>query len=318
MIEQNEKVLHLRTGLLNNYPTDDATVEGVPLINYGEIAINYVYNDESICIKNSNNKLTVFRPWNYISNEINIEFPISIVNKINKGEKYNTSTGEIEFVDDIHYFRTNKFTVLESFVANFYWNTVSSGEITVHSWNNNGVYLGSLTVSFNDIEKYEWSLKPYTDGLRDAVLAFDFRTTNITNSSEVIIEIVYDFATIKEVENKIETTTNTLNTSISTKSDKFKVQNITSSFSGSYTFQPNIYYVIDQKSDITTYTFSLATPSDNSIVNEYFIQFTTPSAGCALVVPSSIKWLNGETPIMQGGKTYQISIINNLAVVGVF
>ena len=50
-------------------------------------------------------------------------------------------------------------------------------------------------------------------------------------------------------------------------------------------------------------------------VNEYMIQFTCPSnAGTTLVLPSSVKWMNGDTLEPEPNWTYQVSIVNNLAV----
>lgn len=58
--------------------------------------------------------------------------------------------------------------------------------------------------------------------------------------------------------------------------------------------------------------------AESGVLNEYMFQFTASSSGCTLTLPSGIKWLNGETPVIEGGKTYQVSIVNNLAVCGVF
>ena len=50
-------------------------------------------------------------------------------------------------------------------------------------------------------------------------------------------------------------------------------------------------------------------------VNEYMIQFTCPSnAGTTLVLPSSVKWMNGDELEPEAGWTYQVSIVNDLAV----
>lgn len=68
----------------------------------------------------------------------------------------------------------------------------------------------------------------------------------------------------------------------------------------------------------TSITITLATPSDTSIVNNYMFEFTASSSGCTLSVPSTIKWINGTAPSIEAGKTYQISIINNLATVAKF
>ena len=50
-------------------------------------------------------------------------------------------------------------------------------------------------------------------------------------------------------------------------------------------------------------------------VNEYMIQFTCPSnTGTTLVLPSSVKWMNGEEFEPEAGWTYQVSIVDDLAV----
>lgn len=68
----------------------------------------------------------------------------------------------------------------------------------------------------------------------------------------------------------------------------------------------------------TSITITLASPSNTSILNNYMFEFTASSSGCTLSVPSTIKWINGTIPTIEAGKTYQISIINNLATVAKF
>lgn len=58
----------------------------------------------------------------------------------------------------------------------------------------------------------------------------------------------------------------------------------------------------------------LAEPADKSVVNEYMIQFTSGEVATTLIIPSEIKWMSA--PKIQANKVYQISIVNNLAVVG--
>ena len=67
---QDKHVLHLRSNQFNNYPTLDKTISGTPIMDYGEIAINYAADNEFISIKNSNNTLTLFRAWPYIEQVI--------------------------------------------------------------------------------------------------------------------------------------------------------------------------------------------------------------------------------------------------------
>ena len=59
---------------------------------------------------------------------------------------------------------------------------------------------------------------------------------------------------------------------------------------------------------------TLAEPADKSVVNEYMIQFTSGEVATTLILPSEIKWMS--IPKIQANKVYQISIVNNLAVVG--
>ena len=69
-MSQDKHVLHLRSNQSNNYPTSDKTISGTPIMDYGEIAINYAADNEFISIKNSNNTLTLFRAWPYIEQVI--------------------------------------------------------------------------------------------------------------------------------------------------------------------------------------------------------------------------------------------------------
>lgn len=77
--------------------------------------------------------------------------------------------------------------------------------------------------------------------------------------------------------------------------------------------EPN---VLNVWGEVASLTITLATPSDTSIVNEYMIQFTSGSTATTLVLPDTITWMS--EPTINPNATYQISIINNLAVIGGF
>lgn len=51
---------------------------------------------------------------------------------------------------------------------------------------------------------------------------------------------------------------------------------------------------------------------DNNAVNEYMLQFTVRGENFTLTLPSGVKWV--EEPEWENGYTYQVSIVNNLAV----
>lgn len=78
---------------------------------------------------------------------------------------------------------------------------------------------------------------------------------------------------------------------------------------------PNIYYRVTGTPSTLTLKFNTKLTTN---MEEYFIEFTTSSDGCSLIVPSSVKWMNGEVPALEANSTYQISIVNNLAICAVF
>ena len=92
---------------------------------------------------------------------------------------------------------------------------------------------------------------------------------------------------------------------------------LTTSTSSSMILSPNIYYR-NTSTSLSTLTITLGSVSNSNIINEYFIEFTTRSAGTTVSLPSTIKWANGETPTFEASTTYQISIVNNLGVVTKF
>lgn len=75
---------------------------------------------------------------------------------------------------------------------------------------------------------------------------------------------------------------------------------------------PNIYY--RNPNAVTSLTISLKAELNQSILNEYFIEFTTAATGATIALPNTIKWINGQTPTFENNATYQISIVNNLGV----
>lgn len=81
-------------------------------------------------------------------------------------------------------------------------------------------------------------------------------------------------------------------------------------------FSPNVFYSIGEISQDTT--FVLATPEDNTVLNEYLIQFSIGNTVPIITFPNGSSWLNGETPTLNANKSYQLSIIDNLAILAEF
>lgn len=81
--------------------------------------------------------------------------------------------------------------------------------------------------------------------------------------------------------------------------------------SSAVSLRPNQYTRISSTT-LSTLTITLSSINNNTILNEYFIEFTTSSSGTTVSLPSGIKWMNGATPTFEASTTYQISIVNNL------
>jgi hypothetical protein len=75
--------------------------------------------------------------------------------------------------------------------------------------------------------------------------------------------------------------------------------------------QPNVLNVWGEVAELT---ITLATPNDTSIVNEYMFQFTSGTVATTLALPSNIQWMS--EPKINANATYQLSIVNNLAIIG--
>ena len=73
--------------------------------------------------------------------------------------------------------------------------------------------------------------------------------------------------------------------------------------------------VLNVWGEVTSLDITLA-DADATKVNEYMFQFSSGETATTLVLPADIKWMSA--PIIQANKVYQLSIVNNLAVIGEF
>lgn len=80
---------------------------------------------------------------------------------------------------------------------------------------------------------------------------------------------------------------------------------------------PNVFYDLGTLSGNTTFAF--ASPSDNTIENEYMFEFTTTSTAPTITWPAAITgWAGGTAPTIKASKTYQVSVLNGLGVIAEF
>jgi heterodisulfide reductase subunit B len=123
-------------------------------------------------------------------------------------------------------------------------------------------------------------------------------------------------ALIEKVETKIEKLNQTLkDPKLVTKTiDEINVQ-YCSAFDCN--LRPNKYTKIVVDSFLDTLRIHFGDPIQG-VVNEYLLEITTNTIPIYLEIDGSIKWLNGIAPELEPNSTYQMSIIDNLGIIGKF
>ena len=78
-------------------------------------------------------------------------------------------------------------------------------------------------------------------------------------------------------------------------------------------FEPNVFYKLGTIQGSTTFT--LAEPTDNTILNHYYWTFETASSVPTITWPSTIvKWYGGGVPVLTTNAHYEVSIIDGYAM----
>ena len=103
---------------------------------------------------------------------------------------------------------------------------------------------------------------------------------------------------------------------VANKEDKIAVETSTTTTLTGTTLQPNIYYKFGELAVVII--GSLATPTDETVYNEYMFEFRTGESIPTFSLPSSIIWANGEAPTLEAYMCYQVSIVNNMATIAGF
>lgn len=52
----------------------------------------------------------------------------------------------------------------------------------------------------------------------------------------------------------------------------------------------------------------------SGVVSEYMLEFTVAGGNFTLQLPASVRWMDGDAPDWESGYTYQVSILNNMAI----
>lgn len=94
-----------------------------------------------------------------------------------------------------------------------------------------------------------------------------------------------------------------------------KIERVFGSSQVTKQLSPNKFYKFEK--GLISLTITLAA-EESGIVNEYMFEFVNGSTPTTLSVPSTVKWSGGSAPTIEANKTYQVSIVNNLAVYASF
>lgn len=96
---------------------------------------------------------------------------------------------------------------------------------------------------------------------------------------------------------------------LTSKADKITVVSVEGA-TPTQEIQPNKLYKFGECTSLTV-TLAAEIPD---IYNEYMFEFVSGATPTTLNLPETVKWI--ETPTVEANKTYQVSIVNNLAVIG--
>lgn len=158
----------------------------------------------------------------------------------------------------------------------------------------------------------------YAEGL--AVINISYRAASPQGISESAFQIH-----ISETDKTVQSVNPIYNITTSGEGNKALTDNgkyaefaspvkVESGGSGTVTKQlsPNTYY---EFGECTSLTITLASEI-SGIRNEYMFEFVSGSTATTLSIPQSVGWMGGEAPTIEANKTYQCSIVNNIAVIG--
>ncbi len=128
-------------------------------------------------------------------------------------------------------------------------------------------------------------------------------------------KVVYPLTSTKAIvdENGNRVTIPTKTSELTNDSGYVTATKVVAQSASTVTIQPN---VLNVWGEVESLDITLAEPTDGTIVNEYMVQFTSGATATTLTLSNTIKWM--ATPNIQPNKTYQLSIINNLGVIGEF
>ena len=284
------KIINYHTLEYNKYPTSDGTIDGEKLISQGELSINCSAGSEMINIVNNLNELVTFKDWSATERLVR-ESKLNI-----KHLTFEGTSGEFPLSVWDEIMNADLYTINSTYVYSY-----SRTETTIHfdiitSFVDSNKNMSSISLTFYDLtkeaDKVVWVSTVYNGNFMKTISQDTGDATDIVMSQKAVT------SELNKIRNEYQKKIVSVSSTESTK-----------------TIDSNTYY---KWGTMSTLNISLNTNVDSTILNEYMFEFTSGNTPTTLSLPSSIKWLNGETPIIEQNKTYQVSIVNNLAIIGMF
>ena len=164
----------------------------------------------------------------------------------------------------------------------------------------------NLTLIDNIYKRWK-DIKEYADS------RIQFASLSIKNNIETLIQPAIDSLkkALEKKQDKLRAGKNiTIKNNIISSKVSIVTVDLTSGTTINTSIYPNKMYLFGEKTDITI-TFNTG---DNKIVNEYMFQFNSGNTATTLNVPNTVVWL--KEPNIQTNKIYQVSIENNLGIIG--
>ena len=170
--------------------------------------------------------------------------------------------------------------------------------------------------NFDGAEYYDRSLFNLSDTYASSYITFVLITVNnyavagANGISPNCTQLIYgvDINGTVIIKKRIGTKNSSTNTWSFNEWDNVSNTNKIYANTDSASIKPNKFYIWDE---VTSLTITLE-PEIPEVINEYMFQFTSGSTPTTLSLPSDIKWVNDELPIIESNYIYQISILNGL------
>lgn len=145
----------------------------------------------------------------------------------------------------------------------------------------------------------------------------DTVNTALTGMKTVMDNMLTVLQAIQTNTSGISTTINTLNTTVASQGTRLDAVEARTNFplqeetATTLALTPNVYH---KWGEVASLNLTFTAGSNPDIVDEYVFEFVSGTTATVLTLPESVKWIGDST--IEPSKTYVVTVVNNLAVLG--